>query len=300
MKKAFTLVEMLVVIGILGILVGVLITTVSGGSDSARAARCLTNMRNLAAGCQSYAMVHSCYPLAGSIERFTMDVSQGKRNMKNKFSDVPGWISWFSQNAYQNAQSSKAQSSWTPSMYDSNRESRQFALTNGALWKYVSSSREIFICPQHAITKKHLDPNFSYVMNAYFGWTARPGTDYYDGSYSGIEYGRFNRADRFLLFAEIPFSDVGVASKESMTGLDCDPILQYQGLENCAQNECIGFNHKSGKNSYYGHVVFADGHVEKLTYPKGGLSESEIQQLTTWLCTGVDVTFDGTRYDELK
>ena len=56
MKKGFSLVELLVVIGIIGILAGVLMGVFSGGSDSARAARCLSNMKNLANACQTYGM----------------------------------------------------------------------------------------------------------------------------------------------------------------------------------------------------------------------------------------------------
>ena len=56
MKKAFTLIELLVVIGILAILIGVLISTIANGTEVARAARCLTNMKNLANACNSYAM----------------------------------------------------------------------------------------------------------------------------------------------------------------------------------------------------------------------------------------------------
>ena len=68
MKKGFTLVELLVVIGILGILSAVLIGSFAGGTESARAVKCLTNMRNLATACQTYGMSYGFYPLAGSIE----------------------------------------------------------------------------------------------------------------------------------------------------------------------------------------------------------------------------------------
>ena len=68
MKKAFTLIELIVVVGILVVLVGTLVAALSGGTDAARAARCLTNLKNLATACNSYAMAHQVYPLAGSVE----------------------------------------------------------------------------------------------------------------------------------------------------------------------------------------------------------------------------------------
>ncbi len=300
-SKGFTLIELIVVIAIIGILAAVMMGTFSGGTDSARAARCMTNMRNLAAACQSYGMASSFYPAAGSIEYFKVDVSGGKRNMKEVYGEIKGWISWNSQGAYRNGPTSaKATSGWITSCYDQSDISRTYALTNGALWKYVSGSHEVYVCPHHSNVKKRLKPNWSYVMNAYFGWTARPGTDIYTEDDCPIHYYQdFKRADRFLLFAEIPFADIGTKSKETTSaGLQCDAVLQYKGLENSSQNETIGFNHRSGKTTF-ANVVFADGHTEKIIYPKNGLSEGEQQELTTWLCTGVDVSFDGKKYEKM-
>ena len=54
-RGGFTIIELLVVIGIIGVLAGVLLASFSGGTESARAAKCLSNMRNLAQGAISYA-----------------------------------------------------------------------------------------------------------------------------------------------------------------------------------------------------------------------------------------------------
>ena len=300
MKKAFTLIEMLIVVAIIGILMGVLMGTFSGGTESARSARCLSNMRNLAAACQSAAMERGYYPPAGSVEQLSVSVGRNRRGTST-YSEWPGWIGWNSQGVYANRPTqSRAQSSWYTSMYDSTDESRIYCLTNGVLWKYVSGNHDVYLCPSHVKAKKRLNPNWSYVMNAYFGWTARPGTDILStGTDMCIQYGTLGRADRYLLFAEIPFAGIGVPAKESTTGTDCDCILQYKGCPNCSANESIGFNHKVGKLTC-ANVVFADGHTEKLTYPKKGLSETELQELTQWLCTGIDVNFDGKRYDKFN
>ena len=74
MKRAFSLVELIVVIGIIGVLAGVLFASFSGGTESARAAKCLSNMRNLAQAAISTATngrkltwdTSYHYPLAGS------------------------------------------------------------------------------------------------------------------------------------------------------------------------------------------------------------------------------------------
>ena len=63
----------------------------------------------------------------------------------------------------------------------------------------------------------------------------------------------------------------------------------------------MGVNHVSGRNAF-AHVVFADGHVEKLRVPMVGKKPdtSGFAELTTWLCAGFDVSFDGKRYNRVK
>ena len=64
----FTLIEMIVVIGIIGILAGVLFASFGGATDSARAALCLSNMKGLAQAANACAMRNGNFPLAGSRE----------------------------------------------------------------------------------------------------------------------------------------------------------------------------------------------------------------------------------------
>ena len=93
MKKAFTLIELIVVVGILAVLIGTLVAALSGGTDAARAARCLTNLKNLATACNSYAMASSCYPLAGSVELRGIDRDSGSSGeISQKFTEAPGSV----------------------------------------------------------------------------------------------------------------------------------------------------------------------------------------------------------------
>jgi len=127
-------------------------------------------------------------------------------------------------------------------------------------------------------------------MNGYFGWSGNP-------SKYGRKYSSFKRADKFLLFAELPF-------KQELSGEETDPILQYSGGQG-GGDECIGFCPKNGKNTV-GHVCFADGHVEKFLAPKTG-EESELKDLTKWLCrprddqgNDFDISFDGKQYHQVR
>ena len=316
MKKAFSLVELLVVIALIGILAAVLIGTFSGSSDSARAARCLSNMRNLAAACQSYGVESSVYPPAGSFE--CVRIYEYHAHARREYSESKGWISWNSQNAYakddrgHGPQSHMASAAWNISAYSTDEEARRFSLTNGVLWKYVSGNHGVYLCPSHVKEAKKFSstpPNWSYVMNAYFKWDHTKGKRAMPIDTDGIHryYGKVPRADRRLLFAELQFVDgdklsppmKGLTRVVEDSGERCDSVLQYEGCLGCGSPESIGFNHQSGKRNFYAHVCFADGHVEKLVYPKNGLSETEQTKLTKWLCEGIDVSFDGKRYDNM-
>lgn len=309
MKKAFSLVELLVVIAIIAILAGVLLSTFGGGTSSARAARCLSNMKNLANACQTYGMSARRYPLAGNLVYMYMDESKGISRVRRQYNENAGWISAYSQGAFPSTSYSQPPS---VSMYSKDRDQVSYALTNGVLFKYVSGSRETYVCPEHA---KHMGTgvqvNWSYLMNAAFGWDklqrAKANAD------SGrIEYGTLAHSDKTLLFSEVPYMNFNSWQPEgTASSTDTDPILQYSesGLDEGSKgaytgggsSEEIGVNHKSGRN-YFAHVAFADGHVEKLRIPMSGKkpNTSGFAELTSWLCAGYDVSFDGSRYNRVK
>ena len=307
--KGFTLVELIVVIGIIGVLAGVLLSTFSGGTESARTATCLANMRNLAAACQTYGAEVGRYPLAGSIEYSVIDESDGIARAKAVYKEIPGWISWSSMGAYRDKPSShQASASWMSSMYSKNDDESIYCLTNGALSRYVSSDRKTYVCPSHALKHKDTPVRWSYLMNAYFGWDTSEGGSAQGRNFRHISYGELQRADRILLFCEIPFTGlVGSWQPDgSGSGRETDCVLQFNtsiarkhgslGVASGGKGqENIGFNHKSGKETF-ANVVFADGHTEKLRLPKGGLSDGQLRDLTAWLCTGEDVSFDGKQY----
>ncbi len=304
MKKAFTLVELLVVIGILGVLMAVMVVAMSGGSQSALNIKCETNLRNLAAACQTYGMAHGHYPLAGSVEKMSIDSSGGVNDIKTRYDELPGWISWNSKGAYPEKKKEKptthrASSGWFTSAYNEEPDVRIYSLTNGALWKYVSGNTEVYRCPVHVNKFRKNPPVWSYVMNSYFGWDNSEGQYAKDSVYSGRGYGNLKRADRRLLFAEIPFMGIetdGEVDTSTGAGTINDCTLQYQEKDG---GEAIGFNHSSGKREKFALVVFADAHTERISWPKDGLNEANLKDLTRWLCEGKDVSFNGTRYEVL-
>ena len=299
MKKGFTIVELLVVIGILGMLMAISIAVMSRGTESALNVKCETNLRNLASACQSYGMSSGHYPLAGSVEKVSLDTSHGIRNIRKVYSELPGWLSWYSAGKYRSRPTShSAEMGWWTSAYEQDHRVREYCYTNGALFKYISSNRDIFKCPVHVNNFKETPPAWSYVMNSYFGWDDSQGERAKDSSYHGREYGKLSRADRRLLFAEIPFMGYECdANTSSSSGRENDCTLQYREKDG---GEVIGFNHKSGKRDKFALVVFADSHTERIQWPRQGLPENNLRELTQWLCEGKDVSYRGKRYEEVK
>ena len=318
MKRAFTIIELLVVIGIIGVLAGVLMTSFSGGTESARAAKCLSNMRNLAQGAIAYASDRGRYPYAGSHAAIGVD-----DNGRTYYQENVGWISWLSKNDEYNTHRSKGglarsfQKCPNISAFCVDEKDAAFAITNGAIWKFVGQNRETYICPSHAIrAKKHaVTARFSYAMSAYFGYDWTKGSKSATSVHAGfITLNNTSRLDRKLLFSELPFGIPGASDSANEVSEDeayarandsylVDCTLQYKATYKGQSYhsdwngtaEAIAFNHKSGKR-YCAHVAFGDGHVEKLLLPKksGGLDSV---QLTALLCGGVDVSFDGSTYD---
>ena len=133
--------------------------------------------------------------------------------------------------------------------------------------------------------------------------------------FSWQKFGELERADRVLLFSEIPFKPWHSWLPDGTgTSTDDDAVLQYSSTDSSiggeganssdSGHEIIGANHVNGRN-LFAHVAFADGHTEKLRIPYTGsiknpqVDESQIKDLTEWLCTGTDVSFNGKQYQKM-
>ncbi len=301
MKKAFTLVELLIVIGILGVLLAVILPNFMGGRESARAAACLANMKNLGNACQSFGMSEGVYPRAGSCEKLTLDKNQAgsKDRSIKRYSEYVGWISWDSRGHYPGGKRQDSINNPTIGLYTTDQDAGMYALSNGVLWAYVSRNAQAYVCPSHVKARNiagKSKPYWSYLVNSCFGGNdTKPCITPYKVGYQDLE-----RADRRLLFSEVPY--MGYSSWQpdgAAASTATDAVLQY------GSGETIGANHVNGK-ALYAHVCFADGHTEKLRIPNTGSANkpkvdlNQLKNLTKWLCDGTDVTFNGSRYQEAQ
>lgn len=296
-RGAFTLIELMVVIAIIGILSGVLMASLGNAGESALAAKCLSNLRSLAQGANSIAMETGYYPFAGSCQHIVVG---GKRPY---YAESVGWISWLSMSHPFAGHPTKAVGGIRIPTYDmvAASDEARFAITNGTMYRAVNGNAATYVCPSQVKTlkkAKKAEPLWSYVMNGYFGYDTSGGSGA-AGWGSRRKYGSLTNADRILLFAEIDFTNDGSDNQRDCT-------LQYKGTVDGKEYgsawkgnpEAIGFNHRGPKGKYYAHVVFADGHVEKLA--KGTSGELDEFTLTAALCEGKDVTFNGKSYELLK
>ncbi len=303
LKEGFTLIEMIVVIAILGLLMGTLVYTIGGGTAAARAAQCKANLKSLSTAFASAATTDARwqrYPLAGSIEHMDT-VQDGNNHFKKVYTEQKGWISWNSAQAYKSGPSDHvASASWMTSAYDSNEDSRLYAMTNGALWAMMNGSMDNYRCPAHIeALSNEMVPNWSYVANAWFGWDETQGAN--ARSFNGRRAVDSNlRADRRLLFAELEWSGYTGTTPNfnSGAGTENDCTLQYKDcVKGFSNPEAIGFNHTSG-HEVVAHVVYLDGHVSEIVYVDG----QDLKELTQWLCEGRDVALDANsgKYKEMQ
>lgn len=289
MKKGFTLVELLVVIGIIAVLSAVLLGTFGKANDAALSAVCMSNLKNLATAAQGVEL----YANSGEHE-YTTTASRGGKFTYEYF-ERRGWISWYSKGLYYEANpgdwrahSSQRASCKRLGMFSKDFKEVQYAYSHGSIYGKLSGNTSCYVCPLHR--KQEPSVNWSYFMNDP-GWLDEEEIE------PDKLLPRNAPTDRKLLFGEIPFVKGSPGdwfpSGEAATK-ETDAALQVDG----DNPENIGANHKVGKD-WVAHVAFMDGHVEKIRIPKT-MTGADLRDLTKLLAAGADITFTGDKYEKIQ
>lgn len=94
LRAAFTLVELLVVIGIIAVLIGILLPSLSKAREQAQTTQCMSNLRQLGQAFISYATDHENYQLPVRVRYGTLKDANGQTNSAvsaNVYDADEGW-----------------------------------------------------------------------------------------------------------------------------------------------------------------------------------------------------------------
>ncbi len=283
------MVELLVVIGIIGLLAAALIVNMTGGIEAGRALKCKANLKNLAQAVSGFSVNQYgdddvSLPTAGSFEYSRYNDASDNEGQPFTYLSSGAWVSWVPNDfnwPYPNPASQKPKM-LTSVFYDTKTSSKDspafYSLTNGVLWSRVGKDASLYICETHkTVMERELSARIyrSYVMNRYFGFEK-------DNYRRYINLGSINDSGTAairVLLTELPGQEKKI--KKPANDLEKDSVLDPDN------NESFGFNHKVG-NKWVANVVFADGHVEGIIEPTGA-SSTELKDLTTQMCNGAEI-----------
>jgi prepilin-type processing-associated H-X9-DG protein/prepilin-type N-terminal cleavage/methylation domain-containing protein len=179
--RAFTLVELLVVIGIIGVLTGLLMPALSSARQAANMAQCASNLRQLATGWQSYANQNKRVSVPGRLP--TLAKANGIYDLDNGLQYRPRWYELLGAvNGVYACKNPKAieDDSWT--------------ITNS-----------VFLCP--AVPDWNNSRNYPYGYNYQFLGNARPRAAAAAGG--------------FLMWVNYPVMSSRIKASDTVMAVDC-------------------------------------------------------------------------------
>ena len=151
-KRAFTLIEMLVVVAIIGVLAALLFPALGKARSAARSTRCMSNLRQLQMSVMVYYDGGGLPPPVSSLSG---------PDAAGKYSENKGWVSW---------------QTWTPSStpgtYNQIGAPGVYCVTNGTLYPYVGNL-DVYMCPAFRMKYPTYYRGYS-MIEMDLGWMGKP------------------------------------------------------------------------------------------------------------------------------
>jgi prepilin-type N-terminal cleavage/methylation domain-containing protein/prepilin-type processing-associated H-X9-DG protein len=282
--RGFTLVELLVVIGIIAVLIGVLLPALRRAQMAARSVKCLSNIRQISGATIMWANDHRGYMPTGAgfdiyrwdqYQNMIVQVQGGTDTDESRRDGIADWIAWSRQvDPFTGIASSSA---------DQN-------ITYSALAKYLGSKRRdhtspdgankidatldsIYRCPEDNLDGRpsHADGShgyyrYSYAMNSLYAYSKaltkpQPRVDEpFTGKISSIH----KPSEKVLFICEDEKTlDDGSFVPDATSfknNLRCDVVSSRHELQHRRATSLL--NPSEGNEESRGNVGFADGHAE--------------------------------------
>ena len=282
---AFTLVELLVVIGIIALLIGILLPALNRARESARQAKCLNNMRQIAVATVMFASENKgLMPARGGS-------SVLRRNESGNFVSVAAtdtgnlqstwdWIAWQRKiDPVSGANSTGADQNITYSGLTRNLGFKWIASPDDAqgilnVHKINPTMESLYRCPSDSYEVRWNSNdsstgayNYSYAINVYYAYPIEAGGARVDGSFSGKISSIKNASQKIMFVCQDDKTiDDGAykpdPAKWDLTGKDTYTDLVASRHESRSKKATNKFNENEKKEEARGNVSFCDGHAE--------------------------------------
>jgi prepilin-type N-terminal cleavage/methylation domain-containing protein/prepilin-type processing-associated H-X9-DG protein len=289
-RPAFTLIEVLVVVAIIGLLVAILVPVLSRAKDQGRSVACRSNMSQLMKAMHGYIAEQGAFP--GTHSLFFYQALFGAA-----WPRVPG-VTW------DGARDRLVGFSYTAAYTKPHHLDPEFVADvprKGTLFRYVRQEK-VYTCPSDTPGEAEDTPlggggngRLSYSLNAYVGYKSPENLQAFtyvaDSLNNPLPGGRGTRSftvgervvfspGRFMtLFEEHPFYHINSSFPEG----------NFNGLDRIATRHMPTAGSKGGLPEGRAGLAFLDGHVESRIYPAktpGQELFAEYGQPHIWHATG--------------